>query len=99
MTLYDIENALPSIIMFEYGKEGYTEVHVCENHMGNLLYDSEGGLYYISLCYHNDTSEYTRRNTFLSYFDHVLLISIYRGYSGIDFQIYKLDPKFRVVYK
>ena len=99
MTLHDIENALPPIITFEYGKRDYAEVHVCENHMGNLLYDSEGELYYTSLCYYNDTSEYTRRNTFLSYFNYELLLSIRQGLNSVDLQIYRLEPKFRVVYK
>lgn len=98
MTLHDIENGLPSIITFEFRK-GYTEVHVCEKHMGNLLYDSEGELYYTSLCYHNDISEYTRRNTFLSYFNHVKLLSVQHRYNNIDLQIYKIEPKFRIVYK
>lgn len=98
MTLHEIENALPSIITFTYCNS-YTEVHVCENHMGNLLYDSEGELYYTSLCYHNDISEYTRRNTFLSYFNHVKLLSIAQEYNNVDLQIYKIEPKFRVVYK
>lgn len=100
MTLHDIENALPPIIEFDYfdyysAKE--VEVNIHGEYMGKL-YDTVDGLYYKSQCYHGNTNEYFRRDTFLSYFNYVLLLNMRYGSSN-DLQIYKLEPKFRVVYK
>lgn len=100
MTLYNIENTLPSIITFRYPKDyEMAKVFVYEKHMGMLYHGFEGELYYISMCYIDNTSEYYRRDTFLSYFDQELLLSIRQEYNNLYIQIYKLEPKFRVVYK
>lgn len=98
MTLHDIENALPSIIKFdfEYCSSEEAEVDVYDTYMG-MIYSTEYGLFYKSQCYHGDNSEYYRRDAFLSYFNYVLLLSI--QFKTNDLQIYKLEPKFRVVYK
>ena len=100
MTLHDIESALPTIIEFDYfdyysAKE--VEVNIYGEYMGKL-YDTVDGLYYKSQCYHNNIHEYLRRDTFLSYFNYVLLLNMRYGSSN-DLQIYKLEPKFRIVYK
>lgn len=97
MTLHDIESALPTIIEFDYCNTEEVEVNVHGNYMGTI-YDTVDGLYYKSQCYHGITDEYLRRDTFLSYFNYVLLLSMQYGSSN-DLQIYKLEPKFRVVYK
>lgn len=97
MTLHDIENALPAIIEFDYYNTEEVEVNVHGEYMGKL-YDTVDGLYYKSQCYHGSTSEYFRRDTFLSCFNYVLLLNMQYG-SLNDLQIYKLEPKFRVVYK
>lgn len=97
MTLHDIENALPAIIEFDYCNTEEVEVNVHGNYMGTI-YDTVDGLYYKSQCYHGITDEYLRRDTFLSYFKYVLLLNMRYGSSN-DLQIYKLEPKFRVVYK
>lgn len=97
MTLHDIESALPTEIEFDYYYTKEAEVNVHGNYMGTI-YDTVDGLYYKSQCYHDITGEYFRRDTFLSYFNYVLLLNIRYG-STNDLQIYKLEPKFRVVYK
>lgn len=97
MTLHDIESALPPIIEFDYYNAKEAEVNVYSDYMGRI-YDTVDGLYYESQCYHGSTSEYFRRDTFLSCFNYVLLLNMQYG-SLNDLQIYKLEPKFRVVYK
>jgi len=97
MTLHDIESALPTIIEFDYYNTNEAEVNVHGKYMGTI-YDTVDGLYYKSQYYHNNIHEYLRRDTFLSYFNYVLLLSMQYGSSN-DLQIYKLEPKFRVVYK
>lgn len=96
MTLHDIESALPRIIDFDYCNSEEAEVNVYDNYMG-MIYSTEYGLFYKAQCYCNDRSEYLRVNTFLSYFNYVLLLNI--QFRTNDLQIYKLEPKFRVVYK
>lgn len=97
MTLHDIENALPTKIEFDYYGTEEAEVNIHGNYMGTI-YDTVDGLYYKSQCYHGITGEYFRRDIFLSCFNYVLLLNIRYG-STNDLQIYKLEPKFRVVYK
>lgn len=101
MTLHDIENALPPIIRFNYCK--YAEntiagVEVCEDSMGTIYDFGKEGFYYYSECYPQE-SEYYRRDTFLSYFNYELLLSVKYNPTGIEYQIYKIEPKFRIVYK
>lgn len=97
MTLHDIEGALPAIVEFDHYSTKEVEVNVHGEYMGKL-YDTVDGLYYESQCYHDNTNDYFRRDTFLSYFNYVLLLNMQYGSSN-DLQIYKLEPKFRVVYK
>lgn len=96
MTLYDIEHTLPSIIEFDYCSSEEAEVNVHGNYMG-MIYSTECELFYKAQCYCNIKEEYLRVNTFLSYFNYVLLLNI--RFRTNDLQIYKLEPKFRVVYK
>lgn len=97
MTLHDIENALPLSIRFTYDTEGQAGVIVHDNYMG-MIYDTDEGLFYNSQNYRDSSDDYIRKSTFLSYFNYELLLSV--RYKSIDtYELYKLEPKFRVVYK
>ena len=98
MTLHDIEQALPIIIKFEYYNSKEAEVNVYGSYMG-MIYNTKHGFYYKSQCYSSNRSEYIRRDNFLLYFNYVLLLSTRFNQNNNDLQIYKLEPKLRVVYK
>lgn len=97
MTLHDIESALPAIIRFvkDYAGEGRAAVLVHDTYMG-MIYDTIDGLFYNSQCAQNCPDDVIRRDVFLSYFNYELVLSI-RYFN--HFQLYRLEPKFRVVYK
>lgn len=97
MTLYDIEQALPPYINFITDREGQAGVLVHDTYMG-MIYDTDDGLFYNSQNYRDSSDDCIRKSTFLSYFNYELLLSV--RYRGVDiYELYKLEPKFRVVYK
>lgn len=97
MTLRDIENALPPIIRFVNDSDDKAGVLVHNTYMG-MIYNTAEGLFYNSQNYRDCSDDCIRKNTFLSYFNYELLLSV--RYTAIDiYELYKLEPKFRVVYK
>lgn len=98
MTLYDIENVLPPCIRFIYDKEGQAGVIVHNTYMG-MIYDTDEGLFYNSHCYSNCPDDCIKKDTFLCYFNYELLLSIQYFEITNAYQLYKLKPKYRIVYK
>lgn len=98
MTLHDIENALPPCIRFIYDKEGQAGVRVHDTYMG-MIYDTNEGLFYDSQCCPNSPNDTIRKNVFLSYFKYELLFTMRYSKWSDHFLLYRLEPKFRVVYK
>lgn len=98
MTLHDIENALPPCIRFIYDKEGQAGVIVNDTYMG-MIYDSDEGLFYNSQYYPNLPDDVIRRDVFLSYFNYELVFTMRYSKRGDHYLLYRLEPKFRVVYK
>lgn len=100
MTLRDIENALPPVIRFVNDYVGQAAVLVHDTYMG-MIYDTADGLYYNSQCAENCPDDVIRRDVFLSYFNYESVLSLrLRYFKWSDhYQLYKIEPKFRVVYK
>lgn len=98
MTLHDIENALPPYIRFAYDMGNKAGVIVRGTYMG-MIYDTDEGLFYNSQCYSNNPDDCIRKDTFLCYFSYELLLSIQYFEITNAYQLYKLEPKYRVVYK
>lgn len=100
MTLHDIESALPAIIRFvkDYADEGRAAVLVHDTYMG-MIYDTIDGLFYNSQCAQNCPDDVIRRDVFLSYFNYESVLSIRYSKCGEHYQLYRLEPKFKVVYK
>ena len=102
MTLRDIENALPPIIRFvkDYAgeAEGRAAVLVHDTYMG-MIYDTIDGLFYNSQCAENCPDDVIRRDVFLSYFNYESVLSVRYFKCGEHYQLYRLEPKFRVIYK
>lgn len=102
MTLHDIENALPPCIRFIHDKEGQAGVIIHDTYMG-MIYDIDEGLFYNSQCAENCPDDIIRKDVFLSQFNYELVLSM--RYFKCDhyicnhYRLYKLEPKFRVVYK
>lgn len=97
MTLHEIDNELPLSIRFIYDKEDIAGVIVHDTYMG-MVYNTDEGLFYNSQNYRDSSDDNIRKSTFLSYFNYKLLLSV--RYRGVDiYELYKLEPKFRVVYK
>jgi hypothetical protein len=97
MTLRDIENALPPCIRFINDTGGKAGVMVNDTYMG-MIYDTDEGLFYNSQNFRDCSNDCIRKNTFLSYFNYELLLSV--RYAAIDiYELYRLEPKFGVVYK
>lgn len=96
MTLHDIENALPPEIRFVNDSEGIAGVLVHDVYMG-MIYDTADGLYYNSQCALSCPDDVIRRDVFLSCFNYELVLNT--RYLNNNYHLYKLEPKFRVVYK
>lgn len=92
MTLHDIEDALPQEIRFINDGVDKAAVIFQNTYMG-MIYNTNEGLFY------NSQDDSTRKNTFLYYFEHKLLLSVQYSRMGNVYQLYRLEPKFRVVYK
>lgn len=98
MTLHEIENELPPCIRFINEGEDKAGVMVHDAYMG-MIYDTDEGLYYNSQCDQNCPNDVIRKDVFLSYFRYELLLSAQYFKVGDIYRLYKIEPKFRVVYK
>lgn len=98
MTLHDIENTLPPYIRFAYDMGDRAGVIVYDTYMG-MIYNTNEGLYYLSP-YDKDYSDNSfKKDIFLTHFNYELLLSTRYFEPNNCYQLYKLEPRFRVVYK
>lgn len=98
MTLHDIENALPPYIRFAYDTGDKAGVIVYDTYMG-MIYDTDEGLYYHSPHHPDYSDDYVKKDIFLTHFNYELLLSTRYFEPNNCYQLYKLEPRFRVVYK
>lgn len=98
MTLHEIENELPPYIRFIYEEGDKAGVIVHGTYMG-MIYDTNEGLYYNSQYDQNCPDDSIIKDVFLSYFRYKSLFRAQYFKISDIYQIYKLEPKFRVVYK